>query len=1201
MSVPASGRPLTLAVYNPDLLNKEDLIRGFVARKTLLDRLLGDLRRETRDDSPPQPYLVLGQRGLGKTTLLRRLAYAIEDDPDLGAAWVPLVFPEEQYNIAMLSDFWLNCVDALGDAIERSGDLAAYRALDARVEGMSRAEPERRRQTLELLVAEAERLGKRLMLLIDNIDIVFNRLGDEDDWEFRRILSSEPRLLLIGASSRALEAVYDYGRPFYEYFQVHELKGLDEAETFDLLQALAEQTGQSAVADLLNGHPARVRTLRLLTGGNPRTLVVLFRILAQAPDGEVDRDLEQLLDLHTPLYKARFEELSTQAQQVVDAMAIHWDPLTAALLAEAARLPVSQISAQLQRLEDSGVVEKTEWYGEKKTAYQIAERFFNIWYLMRASRRVRRKLIWLVKFLEIWFDQEELRLRARAYLRKAPEDGDRQRYAERAFAYAEAVKHRPLRTALEHAGLHTLIDDEAVRQIIDFSDLPPELQDKRLRMERMCVLHEQVRTLSLKWGGIDRQEFWWLLGGSPRYNLEEKSWTVQLLPTLTPVDLKTLFDALQREHDRIVQAYPHDTAVVDKIYGALAGGDMADVYDVEAAIAIGENEPYRLLPYIAVSIRVSSELSPESLPAQELQRAESVLRGLTDHDALKVRAWIGLGNLLSQRMRRYEEAEHCYRRAIELAPRDAEPWEGLGDLLSDNLQRYEEAEQAYRRAIELDPQNGWPWIWLGLLLDHLQRYEETEQAYRRAIELDPQNAWPWIWLGNLLSDHLERYEEAEQAYRRAVKLESQLGQPWNSLGGLLSNHLQRYEEAEQAYRRAMELDPQDAWPWIGLGDLLSDHFQRHEEAEQAYRRAIELDPQNAWPWFELGNLLSDHVQRYEEAEQAYRRAIELHPQKAWPWIKLANLLSDRLQRYEEAEQTYRRAIGLEPQNAWPWIWLGILLSDHLQRPEEAEQAYRRAIELAPENAWVWDNLGILLSAQLQRHEEAEQAYRRAIELDPLDAWAWNNLGVLLSEQLRRYEEAEQAYRRAIELNPKEALQWENLGELLQDRLRRHPEGAAAFLQALELDKSLADARLGLLDACTALLADTATQKQAVALIRRGLDLLPDDAGLKATLAQGLALTEQWPEAQGLLADIAQGAEWERSFTSLLAAIVATAHAKEALAVLEQAGAHESWRPLYEALRAAAEGSAKYLRRVAPEVRVVAEEILREIAPHLYET
>jgi hypothetical protein len=55
VSTSATERPLVLAVYNPDLLSKEDLIRGFVARKTLLERLLGDVRRETRDDTPPQP------------------------------------------------------------------------------------------------------------------------------------------------------------------------------------------------------------------------------------------------------------------------------------------------------------------------------------------------------------------------------------------------------------------------------------------------------------------------------------------------------------------------------------------------------------------------------------------------------------------------------------------------------------------------------------------------------------------------------------------------------------------------------------------------------------------------------------------------------------------------------------------------------------------------------------------------------------------------------------------------------------------------------------------------------------------------------------------------------------------------------------------------------------------------------------------
>ncbi|MGH8533137.1 MAG: tetratricopeptide repeat protein, partial [Gammaproteobacteria bacterium] len=501
-----------------------------------------------------------------------------------------------------------------------------------------------------------------------------------------------------------------------------------------------------------------------------------------------------------------------------------------------------------------------------------------------------------------------------------------------------------------------------------------------------------VRTVALDWGGIDREKLWRLLGGSPRYTLEEKTRIVHRLPGLPPAELETLFEGLQRQHDRILQVYRREAAVVEKLYDALAGGDMADVYDVEAAVSIAENEEYRCLPYVALQIRVLCFLTPEALPESELQQADAALRRLMEHELYKAMAWQGLGNLLQHR---------------------------------------------------------------------LGRYGEAEQAYRRAIELDPQNALPWM-----------------------------------NLGYLLSVHLQRYEEAEQAIRRATELDPQNAWPWMELSDLLSERLQRHEEAEQALRRAIELDP----------------------------------------------------------------------QNAGPWIWLGKLLSDHFQR-----------------------------------YEEAEQAFRRAIELDPQNAWAWSYLGYLLSKRLQRYDEAERAYRRAIEVVARDAFPWENLGELLQDRLRRHAEGAAAFLKALELDPARNNSRVGLLEACRDLLADSATQEQAIALVRRGLELLADDNGLKASLAQGLVLAGQWPEAQTLLAEIAQGAEWEPSFTSLFTAIIATDHAKDALAVLEQAGAHESWRPLYEALRAAAEGSAKYLRRIAPEVRVVAEEILREIAPHLYES
>ncbi len=61
-----------------------------------------------------------------------------------------------------------------------------------------------------------------------------------------------------------------------------------------------------------------------------------------------------------------------------------------------------------------------------------------------------------------------------------------------------------------------------------------------------------------------------------------------------------------------------------------------------------------------------------------------------------------------------------------------------------------------------------------------------------------------------------------------------------------------------------------------------------------------------------------------------------------------------------------------------------------------------------------------------------------------------------------------------------------------------------------------------------MLSDDLQREQAIALARRGLELLPDNAGLKASVAQGLVLAGQSPEAQTLFAEIAQGAQWEPS-------------------------------------------------------------------------
>jgi DNA-binding transcriptional regulator YhcF (GntR family) len=86
-----------------------------------------------------------------------------------------------------------------------------------------------------------------------------------------------------------------------------------------------------------------------------------------------------------------------------------WAPQSVRELAQVAGIASTTVSAQLVRLEQDGLVQKVPLPGTRRTGYQVTERFFNIWFLMRhASRRIRQQLAWLVEFMRLWYSREEI-------------------------------------------------------------------------------------------------------------------------------------------------------------------------------------------------------------------------------------------------------------------------------------------------------------------------------------------------------------------------------------------------------------------------------------------------------------------------------------------------------------------------------------------------------------------------------------------------------------------------------------------------------------------------------------------------------------------------------------------------------------------------------------------------------------------------
>src|SRR5947207_11539918 len=86
-----------VSLYNPARLKDEEIIAAFHARKPVLERVLADLAGET-EQSRAQHHLIVGQRGMGKTMLLARLAAELRRAP-LAERYLPLVFAEEQYAV----------------------------------------------------------------------------------------------------------------------------------------------------------------------------------------------------------------------------------------------------------------------------------------------------------------------------------------------------------------------------------------------------------------------------------------------------------------------------------------------------------------------------------------------------------------------------------------------------------------------------------------------------------------------------------------------------------------------------------------------------------------------------------------------------------------------------------------------------------------------------------------------------------------------------------------------------------------------------------------------------------------------------------------------------------------------------------------------------------------------------------------------
>jgi hypothetical protein len=343
------------------------------------------------------------------------------------------------------------------------------------VETLRAANPEDiEEQAKALFLKHLEATGKRILLVIENLHDFFDSISDEEEQHrLRAFLMENDRVMLAASSPSYFDDTNSVDKPFFDFFRPIRLEKFSREEMIEILTKLATLRKDPDVLKIIENQPERLDSLRVFTGGNPRLIKMIYRLLQEGANGNARKDLDRLLEDCTPYFKHRIEELSKEERRVFDHLARHWDPVTAGSLQTALRRPSNKISIYLKRLVNQGFVEEAENSTPKRKSYQVAERFYNIYYLMRYTRSGKRRLGWLIRTMKVLYAESDFKKWTRDTLDAWKSSSDPAHRQDReAFLYSltEAAESPTLRREMMNDALATAWEEdqlECLEKLID--------------------------------------------------------------------------------------------------------------------------------------------------------------------------------------------------------------------------------------------------------------------------------------------------------------------------------------------------------------------------------------------------------------------------------------------------------------------------------------------------------------------------------------------------------------------------------------------------------------------------------------------------------------------------------------------------------------------------------------------------------------
>ncbi len=823
-------------IYNPQNQTPQELIKSFVVRMGIFQDIFNEIKT-SKMEHPEQHYIIQGVRGQGKTSLLLRIAYEIEKDKTLNKKLIPIVFSEEQYKVRKLYKLWEETADY----------LRSYSGFENLYDDMQSIEYDENfeEKCFQLLENTLKKNSKKLILFIDNISDMLNKFTENEHHRLREILIVSAEIRIIGASAESLEFHHDYSKPFYKFFRMPVLKGLNQNETKTLLKSLGEIYKRERVKEIVQNQPGRVEALRRMTGGVIRTIIILYQIFVDDENGNAFHDLEKILDEVTPLYKQRMDHFSAQQQEIVDIIALNWDAISTKDIAMKAREKSKAVSSQLKFLVRNQIIEQ-QGTNTKNYLYRLSERFLNIWYLMRhGGKNEKNKVKWLVEFLQCWCDEKTLINKVIKHI-EALRAG--RLYHKYAYYITEALAKIPSNVDLQHVMIAETKDflDKVDSPYTDkLTESDKEIMTRATQFYKSKEYSKAfVELIKIKNVNETVYNNLGLINMVYKKNYKQAEnfflKAIDLNYTKAKYNIAFLYRYNLNDFQKAKEYYlmAIEDGITESIY------QLATLYDVELSDYIKAEKYYNM----------------------------SISNGLKS-------AYNDLALMYHYKLNKNSDAERYYLLAIKNNIEISHF--NIAQLYRLELNKYSKSKKHYEIAISKDIYLGY--YGLGILYHEIyKQYEKAKEKYYLAIKYDLYDAY--TNLGIIYHEIEKNIPEAIKCYMKAIEKKDVVAM--YNLGLLYYNDLGDKVSAIKFFKRAAKNNYADAYYQLGV-------ISKNEDLDKAtgyYLKAIDFNVYKAYnelSWMYFENIL-EKLKALEYAKKGYKIEKSIYIAHTYAMILLWN-------------------------------------------------------------------------------------------------------------------------------------------------------------------------------------------------------------------------------------------------------------------------------------------------------------------------